>query len=70
TLLVFDKNDDNSIYNCFDNYYMDCTLHSKDDFGLILLFKPSTAVAFPYAKNVNDSTFEISSSDDEPDNSP
>ncbi|CAG8516255.1 17086_t:CDS:2 [Gigaspora rosea] len=41
----------------------------EDDFGLISLFEPSTAVALPLAKNVDDS-FEISSSDNEPDDSP
>ncbi|CAG8832957.1 34247_t:CDS:1, partial [Gigaspora margarita] len=69
TLPLFDKSVDDSIYNCFDNYHMDCTLHSEDDFGLISLFEPSTAVALPLAENVDDSTFEISGSDDESDNS-
>ncbi|CAG8661644.1 21746_t:CDS:1, partial [Gigaspora rosea] len=66
TLPVFDKSVDDSIYHCFNNYHMDCTLHSEDDFGLISLFEPSTAVALPLAKNVD----KISSSNDEPDDSP
>ncbi|CAG8651513.1 16024_t:CDS:2 [Gigaspora rosea] len=66
TLPVFNESVDDSIYHCFNNYHVDCTLHSEDDLGLISLFEPSTAVALPLAKNVD----EISGSDDEPDNSP
>ncbi|CAG8813062.1 15479_t:CDS:2, partial [Gigaspora margarita] len=70
TLLLFDESVDDSIYNCFDNYHVDYTIYSENNFGLILLFEPSATVALPLAENVDDSTFEISGSDDEPDDSP